>query len=431
MDALRQKNASARHVFWYLQKMWTERVRMREGLPQLIAESSAVICLGGGGVGKTTTAAAIALRAALGGRRVACVTVDPARRLAQCFGFEAFTGEAQPVDLAAVRARERSLVMPEPGGALDVLMLDSKAMFDALIERHALSQERVQRIFDNPIYQQVSTSLAGTREYMALEKLHELRTSGKYDLVVVDTPPAANAEDLLSAPSRLAGLVESPLMQWLGRAFSEEGTQKGGPVAAGARTILAGFAKIVSDSFLQEVAIFVGAMRSLLGGFVARANETIAVLHDEQVAKILVARPEDEVIDGAETFAKWLTEQSLEPHAVVVNRVEAAPPALRTQQDIAVELREAFVDDGQMYATEVWMELADIALEERARVQVAYENQKEPLARLKQIAPLVTIPVLVSEGPLERLAAFANALWAHDKASYTDTQDGNPTQHES
>ncbi len=384
---------------------------MPAGLQSLIDASTAVVCLGSGGVGKTTTAAAIALQASLRGRSVACVTVDPARRLAQCFGFESFTGDAQQVELAQVAVREPMFPAPQPGARLDVLMLDSKAMFDALITRHAKEPERAERILANRIYQQVSTSLAGTREYMALEKLHELRASGLYDLVVVDTPPAANAEDLLSAPARLSGLIESPLMQWLGRAFSEEGKSRSGPVAAGARTVFAGFAKIASDSFLQEVAIFVGAMRSLLGGFVSRAQETIEVLHDDRVAKVLVARPDREVAQSSRVFAEWLRTQSLAPHLVVVNRVEHAPPPLLELVEVERELIDALPSLEKQDLQNV-RALAQIALEERGRLVAAHEHQVAPLAALADIGPLATIPVLLDDEPLHRLATFGQALWA-------------------
>jgi len=159
-----------------------------------------VVCVGSGGVGKTTTAASLALWAAMNGRRVLCLTIDPARRLATSLGLKEMTTEEREVDAAVLTSR--GLPMK---GRLAAMMLDGKQTFDDLVRRTASSPDRAQRILDNRLYQYISGSLAGTQEYMAMEKLHAVRSDPRYDLIVLDTPPTSNALDFLDAPGRRPG----------------------------------------------------------------------------------------------------------------------------------------------------------------------------------------------------------------------------------
>ena len=166
-------------------------------LRALIETRRVILCVGCGGVGKTTTAAALGLAAAMAGKRTLCLTIDPAKRLAESLGFSEMTSEAQQVE--PKRLEEAGL---RPAGSLTVMMLDTKRTFDDLIAHHASSPDVRDRILKNRLYRHVSTSLAGTQEYMAMEKLHELHQEGRYDLLVLDTPPTRNALDFLEAPKR-------------------------------------------------------------------------------------------------------------------------------------------------------------------------------------------------------------------------------------
>src|SRR5688572_7500140 len=188
------------------------------GLREVVAEHRVVVCVGSGGVGKTTTSAALALFAAMNGKRVLCLTIDPAKRLANSMGLSAMTTEEQLVSPALFEAAGLS-----SRGSLSAMMLDTKRTFDDLVTRYASSPERARRIFENRLYQYISTSLAGTQEYMAMEKLHDVRKSSKYDLIVLDTPPTGNALDFLDAPERLVGAIDSPAMRWFIEAFSGAG----------------------------------------------------------------------------------------------------------------------------------------------------------------------------------------------------------------
>ncbi|MDH5492293.1 MAG: AAA family ATPase, partial [Myxococcales bacterium] len=190
------------------------------GLADVLCGHRVVVCVGSGGVGKTTTAAALATWAAMQGRRVLCLTIDPAHRLANSLGLDEMKAEEQEVPAALFEAYGLQL-----RGRLSAMMLDPKRTFDELVTRNASSPEVRDAILENRIYQYVSSSLAGTQEYMAMEKLHSVRDDERFDLVVLDTPPTSNALDFLDAPERLVEMIDSPAMRWFLQA-SETSTGK-------------------------------------------------------------------------------------------------------------------------------------------------------------------------------------------------------------
>jgi len=177
-----------------------------------------ILCVGSGGVGKTTTTAALGLAAAALGKRALCLTIDPAHRLAESLGLSQMMTEAQRIDPA--RLEQAGVVVR---GSLTVMMLDTKSTFDELIARHASSPEVRDRILQNKLYRHISTSLAGTQEYMAMEKLHALKKDPRWDLIVVDTPPTSNALDFLDAPDRMIDALDSAVLRWLSGAFQTSG----------------------------------------------------------------------------------------------------------------------------------------------------------------------------------------------------------------
>ena len=181
----------------------------RHSLAPLIDSHKVALAVGCGGVGKTTVSAAMALSAARAGKRVLCLTIDPARRLANALGLDELTGEAHEVS-----AERLASVGVSGSGSLTVMMLDTKQTFDELVTRHASSPAARDRILNNRLYQYVSTSLAGTQEYMAMEKLVAVNSDPSFDLIVLDTPPTSNALDFLDAPERLVEAIDSAAMRW-------------------------------------------------------------------------------------------------------------------------------------------------------------------------------------------------------------------------
>jgi len=285
-------------------------------LVEVLAKHRVVVCVGSGGVGKTTTSAALALHAAMAGKRVLCLTIDPAKRLANSMGLEAMTTEEQLVPKALFD--RAGLVV---SGLLSAMMLDTKRTFDEIVHRYASSPERAKRILDNRLYQYISTSLAGTQEYMAMEKLHSVRDNPSYDLIVLDTPPTTNALDFLNAPEKLVDAIDSPAMRWFIQAFSGAGKLGFGLFNRGAQMVLRGLAKFTGGEFLQAVAQFIGDINDLFGGFTERAREVSSGLRKPDVAFVLVTSPDPLAVQEAIFFAQKLSEHGLHQRATVINRV--------------------------------------------------------------------------------------------------------------
>jgi anion-transporting ArsA/GET3 family ATPase len=274
-----------------------------------------IVCCGSGGVGKTTTAAALALRAAERGRRVVVLTIDPARRLAQSMGIEALDNTPRPVPG----------VGDEPGaGSLDAMMLDMKRTFDEVVESQA-SPEKAKQILSNPFYVAVSSSFAGTQEYMAMEKLGQLdkdaRASGRWDLIVVDTPPSRSALDFLDAPERLSSFLDGRFMRLLLA-----------PARGPARLMTAGFGMvtkavttIIGGQVLNDMQAFVAAFDTLFGGFRQRAQRTFELLQAEGTSFVVVAAPEPDALREAAYFVERLSAEQMPLAGLVVNRASSLP----------------------------------------------------------------------------------------------------------
>lgn len=296
-------------------------------LAEIVAGHRVVVCVGSGGVGKTTTAAALALHAAQHGRNVLCLTIDPARRLANSLGLTEMREQEQSVPRELFEAQHI-----EVKGSLSAMMLDTKKTFDELVRTTASSPERAQRILGNRLYQYISTSLAGTQEYMAMEKLHAVRRDKRYDLVVLDTPPTSNALDFLDAPARLSGLVDSPAMRWLtqtveGGAVGPSGTPAKTKsfslslLTKGAKVVLAGMSKFTGAGFIEQVAHFVTDFNDLFGGFRKRAEEVANALRSDEVAFVIVTSPAPLSVDEAIFFSERLEQSGMARDAFVVNQV--------------------------------------------------------------------------------------------------------------
>lgn len=288
-------------------------------LQRLTATRRVVVCAGAGGVGKTTIAAALALSAAGRGRRVLCLTIDPARRLADSLGLTLSPGaevEVAPERLAAVGAGT--------AGSLSVAMLDPKQTFDDLVTRHASSPEAAQQILQNQFYRHVSTSLAGTQSYMAMEKVLSVLKSGRYDLIVLDTPPTSEALDFLDAPERLVEALDSPAMRWLVQAVQPTGGFSMRLLARGVAALLRTMGRMTGRGFLEDMAAFVGELNELFGGFKERASEVSRAFRAPDFGYLLVAAPSAPALEEARFFAERLRRSGLRADALVLNRVHTA-----------------------------------------------------------------------------------------------------------
>jgi anion-transporting ArsA/GET3 family ATPase len=284
-------------------------------------------------VGKTTTSAALGLAAAAAGKRALCLTIDPAHRLAESLGLSEMTTEAQRIDPA--RLAEAGMPIR---GSLTVMMLDTKSTFDDLVTRHASSPESRDRILKNKLYRHVSTSLAGTQEYMAMEKLYALKDDARWDLIVVDTPPTANALDFLDAPDRMIDALDSAVLRWLAGAFQASGKLSFRLLARGASAALRGMGRLTGQGFLEALAEFVVLINEMFGGFRQRANEVRTALRGPEVAYVLVTSPDPLSIREILYFGERLREQNMARDAVVVNRVRPERRGRPAPSDVRNEL---------------------------------------------------------------------------------------------
>jgi anion-transporting ArsA/GET3 family ATPase len=289
----------------------------------LLQGKSIVVCVGAGGVGKTTVAAAIALGFAIQGKRVLCITIDPAKRLADSLGLGAMNVEEQLVSPELFAEAGLSV-----SGSLTVLMLDTKRTFDDLVARHASSPEARDRIFQNRIYNYVSTSLAGTQSYMAMEKVLLVRQDPRFDLIVLDTPPTSNALDFLDAPERLIEAIDSAAMRWLVQTFEKSGRFSLNLVARGVALVLRGLGRLTGKGFLEHLAEFVAELNDLFGGFRERAKVVAKAFRSPELAYVLVTSAAPAAIDEVSYFAARLREQGMHPDAVVINRLQSSPEAV-------------------------------------------------------------------------------------------------------
>jgi anion-transporting ArsA/GET3 family ATPase len=282
-----------------------------------------IVCCGSGGVGKTTAAAAIGLRAAEHGRRACVLTVDPARRLAQSMGLTSLDNTPRPVDIDGVG-----------GGSLHAMMLDMKRTFDEIVEAHA-DPDRAAQILANPFYQSLSSSFAGTQEYMAMEKLGQLRRSGEWDLIVVDTPPSRSALDFLDAPQRLGRFLDGRLIRLLS-APARSGLSAMRVLNAGFSMMTGALTKILGAQVLKDAQTFVTALDTMFGGFRERAESTYRLLQAPGTAFLVVAAPEPDALREASYFTERLDEEQMPLAGLILNRVHTSTaPRLSAARSLA------------------------------------------------------------------------------------------------
>jgi anion-transporting ArsA/GET3 family ATPase len=353
----------------------TDAAAPAEGAPdlaQIVRERSIVICSGSGGVGKTTTAAVLAMEAAKAGRRTVVVTIDPAKRLADALGL----GHE---GIGNVPAR----IEGDWSGEMWAVMLDTKSTFDDLVTRYSADPEQAKRILANRFYKNISGALSGTQEYMAMEKLYELHHDEAFDLVVVDTPPSRNALDFLDAPRRLTRFLDHRLYRVL--MAPTRGVMKAVNVAA--QAFVRQVSKVVGAEVFDDAITFFQAFEGMEAGFKDRADKVLDLLTSRATSFVLVASPKRDTVAEARFFAEKLAEADIPVAALIVNRMhphftDAMPGALRER---AITLEGT--DLGGLYRN-----LADFAL-----VAHREEEHVAGLAELVAPAPMIRVPFLRSD----------------------------------
>jgi anion-transporting ArsA/GET3 family ATPase len=330
-----------------------------------------VICCGSGGVGKTTTAAVLAIEGARRGRAAVVVTIDPAKRLANALGLDELANE--PREIAPERwdpKGERA-----EGGRLSAMMLDTKRTFDELVTRHAADDEQAQRILENSFYRNISGALSGTQEYMAMEKLHELHEEGGFDLIVVDTPPSRHALDFLDAPKRLLRLLDNRVFRILMVPTRTYLKVAGAAVQAFIRTV----SRVVGAEVVDDIVAFFRSFEGMEEGFRTRAARVVELLAQPDTKFVLVTSPRRDAVEEARYFAEKIGDHGLAVEALIVNRVHPRfgaehPAGLRAR---ARSLRELPVSDREGRAARIRLaahydNLADfneVAERERAHIE--------------------------------------------------------------
>jgi anion-transporting ArsA/GET3 family ATPase len=352
-----------------------------------------VVCCGAGGVGKTTTAASMALRAAEYGRTVVVLTIDPAKRLAQALGIKELGNTPQRVPLA-----------PEVSGELHAMMLDMRRTFDEMVVEYS-GTERAQSILDNQFYQTVATSLAGTQEYMAMEKLGQLLGQDRWDLVVVDTPPSRNALDFLDAPKRLGSFMDGRLWRMLlapGRGFGKLVTGVVGLAMKAMSTIL-------GSQMLSDASAFVQSLDSTFGGFREKADRTYELLKRRGTQFVVVSAAEPDALREASFFVDRLSQEGMPLAGLILNRTHPTLSALTVERAVdGVEaLKAAGADsDADRLATAVLQIHADRAQTAKREIRLLSR-----FTGANPHVPVVGVPSLPFDvSDLDALQAIADQI---------------------
>jgi anion-transporting ArsA/GET3 family ATPase len=378
-------------------------------LAALIAdpETRILVCCGSGGVGKTTTSAALALAAAEAGRTVVVLTIDPARRLAQSLGLKELDNEPRRVDV------------PGADGELHAMMLDMKRTFDDIVTAHS-TPERAEQILANPFYQALSSSFSGTQEYMAMEKLGQLRASEQWDLIIVDTPPSRSALDFLDAPNRMSRFLDGAMIRLLTAPARAGGR-------AGFKFASAGFlffsriiSKILGGQLLQDISAFVAALDTMFGGFRERATATYELLRRPGTWFVVVATPEPDALREASYFVDRLSADGMPLAGLVLNRTH--PPATTALSATRAEgAAEEVTEAGGPGA-----ELAAAALRVHAERMVLAAREQHLADRFTSAHPEVavrTVPAAAGDvHDLDGLRVMGGELTGPD----ADTPTGTP-----
>jgi len=355
------------------------------GWEALTHHQRVVVCCGTGGVGKTTTSAALAIAAAQAGRRAVVLTIDPAKRLADAFGVEGLGNDPQPIE-------------GPWSGTLAAAMLDAEATFDDAVRRHANDAEQAEQILANRFYRNVAGTLSGTQDYMAVEKLAELASDDRWDLIVVDTPPTRDALTFLDAPQVLARLLDNPIYRLV------TGSRRGVLQVANraANAVVSQLGRVVGASVVDDAIAFFQGFEGMEEGFRDRALATAQLLSQPSTSFVLITSPRADTVDEAKAFADALAENNLHPDVIVVNRTI---PRTSVDYERALTLEAQLVGTAQAPVAAALRDLTESAIGEDAVLT--------QLAALRPDATLVTVPLQATDiHDVEGLAAFARHIGA-------------------
>jgi anion-transporting ArsA/GET3 family ATPase len=328
-----------------------------------------VICAGSGGVGKTTTAAAVALGLAERGKRVAVVTIDPARRLANALGLDELDNEPRKVELEF-----------EGGGELWAMMLDAKRTFDQLIEHLAPDERTRDEVFANRIYQQLSSAVAGSQEFTAIAKLYELDRDGDYDVLVLDTPPSRNALDFLDAPGRLTGFFQGRAI----RVFMRPAGLSGRILGRGTGMVFGILQRVTGVDLLRDLSVFFRSLGGMIDGFTERAKRVGDLLEDPATTFLIVTAPRHDPVEEAIFFHRKLREAGMPFGGLVINRVHQ-PPDEALPAAVAADLGPALAERVSVATGE----LAALAARDAANVRRLRDRLGDP--------PTILVPELAED----------------------------------
>lgn len=355
---------------------------MLTSIEPLLEGRRIVICAGSGGVGKTTTAAAVALGLAASGKKVAVVTIDPARRLANALGLDELPNEPHRVDI-------------EAPGELWAMMLDAKRTFDQLIEHLAPDAQTREEVFSNRIYQQLSSAVAGSQEFTAIAKLYELDAEGDWDVLVLDTPPSRNALDFLDAPTRLTQFFQGRAI----RVFLRPAGLSGKLLGRGTGVVFGILQRVTGVDLLRDLSTFFRALGGMIDGFTERARRVGALLSDPGTTFLIVTAPRHDPVEEAIFFHRKLREAGMPFGGVVVNRVHQ-PPEDELPAAVAAELGPALAERVSVATSE----LAALAARDAANVEQLRSRLGDP--------PMILVPELDDDvHDLEGLARVRSHLF--------------------
>ena len=367
---------------------------MVRSLADVVEHGHVVICCGSGGVGKTTTAAVVAVEGARRGRKAVVVTIDPAKRLANALGLDELSNEPHLIETARWDPKGER----RKGGELSAMMLDTKSTFDDLVTRYAESPGQAQRILENSFYRNISGALGGTQEYMAMEKLHELHEEGGFDLIVVDTPPSRHALDFLDAPKQLLRLLDNRIFRLLMVPTRTYLRVAGAAVAMFLHTV----SRVVGSEVVDDIVAFFRAFEGMEVGFRERAARVVEVLAQPETRFVLITSPRRDAVVEARFFADKIGEHHLAVDALIVNRVH---PRFGTEHAGGLRARAASLRELPVRGKE--------AEDARARLAARYDN----LADFNEIAEherahIETVRVRTGEAPVSFVPYLAHDV--HD-----------------
>jgi anion-transporting ArsA/GET3 family ATPase len=376
-------------------------------MAEVVEQGHVVVCCGSGGVGKTTTAAVLAVEGARRGRRSLVVTIDPAKRLANALGLDELSNE--PREIAPDRWDPKGERIE--GGALSAMMLDTKSTFDGLVTRYAQSPEQTERILENSFYRNISGALSGTQEYMAMEKLHELHEEGGFDLIVVDTPPSRHALDFLDAPARLLRLLDNRVFRLLMMPTRTGMKIAGAAVQAFLKTI----SRVVGSAVVDDIVAFFRAFEGMEEGFRQRAHKVVELLGEPTTRFVLITSPRRDAVEEARFFAEKIGDHSLSVDALIVNRVH---PRFGTEHSSGLRARASSLRElklGGREAEAARTRLAD-AYEHLADFNEIAERERSHLEAVRVrvgSAPVAFVPYLSHDVyDFEALAAVGELLFS-------------------